>query len=138
MPAITVTLSAAGDDTISEATIRDHQVVIDRPEAKGGRDAGPMGGELLLAALGGCFTSNLLAAARERDTALGAVSVSVEGELVSGPARFESITMQVSSDTCPAEEFAHLVLISERGCIVANTLRRDIELAVNAASTAGV
>jgi uncharacterized OsmC-like protein len=36
----------------SEATIRQHQVFIDRPAAKGGGDAGPMGGELFLAAVG--------------------------------------------------------------------------------------
>ncbi len=137
MPTITVTLSASGDDTMSDATIRDHRIVIDRPAAKGGRDAGPMGGELLLAALGGCFASNLLAAARERGSDVGNVSVSIVGELAAAPARYESIAMQVSSDACPPDEFAHLVLISERGCIVANTLRRDVDLSVVAASTAG-
>ena len=39
----------------SEATIRGHAVMIDRPVAKGGTDAGPMGGELFLASVGGCF-----------------------------------------------------------------------------------
>ena len=34
----------------SEATIGRHKVLIDRPVAKGGGDAGPMGGELFLAA----------------------------------------------------------------------------------------
>jgi len=33
----------------SEATLRTHQVLIDRPKEKGGADAGPMGGELFLA-----------------------------------------------------------------------------------------
>ena len=50
----------------SEATIRGHQVSIDRPLEKGGADAGPMGGELFLAAIGGCFMSNLLAAINAR------------------------------------------------------------------------
>jgi putative redox protein len=44
----------------SEATLRDHQVLIDRPVDKGGADMGPMGGELFLASIGGCFMSNLL------------------------------------------------------------------------------
>jgi len=35
----------------SEATMGRHQVLIDRPTAKGGADAGPMGGELFLAGL---------------------------------------------------------------------------------------
>ena len=37
----------------SEAAIRRHRVLVDRPEAKGGRDAGPIGGELFLPAIGG-------------------------------------------------------------------------------------
>ena len=41
----------------SEATMGRHRVLIDRPTAKGGADAGPMGGELFLAALGGCFAA---------------------------------------------------------------------------------
>ncbi len=137
MPAITVTLSASGDDSASFATIRDHQATIDRPEAKGGRDAGPMGGELLLAALGGCFTSNLLAAAKEREVPLGNVSIEIVGELASAPPRYESIAMTVRSDTCPQDDFDHLVLISERGCIVANTLRKDVELSFVASSAVG-
>ena len=36
----------------SEGRIRDHRVLVDRPAAKGGHDRGPMGGELLLVALG--------------------------------------------------------------------------------------
>ena len=39
----------------TEATLRTHQVMIDRPTAKGGTDRGPMGGELFLAAVGGCL-----------------------------------------------------------------------------------
>ena len=35
--------------------MRSHQVLVDRPVEKGGADEGPMGGELFLAAVGGCF-----------------------------------------------------------------------------------
>jgi hypothetical protein len=51
----------------SEATLGRHQVLIDRRVEKGGSDAGPMGGELFLAAVGGCFMSNLLAAIKGRE-----------------------------------------------------------------------
>jgi putative redox protein len=50
--------------TTSEATMRQHKVLVDRSAAKGGTDLGPMGGELFLSAVGGCFMSNLLAAFR--------------------------------------------------------------------------
>ena len=46
----------------SRGRVRDHDLVMDRPLAKGGEDKGPMGGEVLLMSLGGCFMSNLLGA----------------------------------------------------------------------------
>ena len=65
MPVISVNLNQVNDAT-TEAHIRTHDVLIDRPESKGGNDQGAMGGELLLAALGGCFNSNLLLVETER------------------------------------------------------------------------
>ena len=59
---------------------------IDRPAAKGGGDAGPMGGELFLAAVGGCFMSNLLAAIRGREADISDVRVEVVGILADSPA----------------------------------------------------
>ena len=46
-------------ESAAEGTARNHKAFIDRPEAKGGSDKGPMGGEFFLMGLGGCFMSNL-------------------------------------------------------------------------------
>src|ERR1700740_47632 len=69
----------------SEATIGRHRVLIDRPVAKGGSDAGPMDGELFLAAVGGCFVSNLLAAIKGREADISNVRVGVVGSLAESP-----------------------------------------------------
>ncbi len=82
----------------SEATIGRHQVLIDRPTVKGGSDAGPMGGELFLAAVGGCFMSNLLAAIRARAADISDVRVEVVGDLAESPARFAGIELRVSAE----------------------------------------
>ena len=58
------------DKSASRGQVRSHGIVMDRPEAKGGSDQGPMGGEVLLQALGGCFMSNLLAAAAAREVTI--------------------------------------------------------------------
>ncbi len=134
---VIVNLTAAGSGTSSNASIRDHTVVVDRPVDKGGHDEGPMGGELLLAGVGGCFASNLLAAAAARDVDLGTVHITVDGEPAQSPARFERITMRVTSDTCPVDEFEHLVTVAERGCISANTLRRGVDLSIEQVSPVG-
>lgn len=39
----------------STARVRDHRISVDRPLERGGDDQGPMGGELILVGLGGCF-----------------------------------------------------------------------------------
>lgn len=129
MPVITVTLDQV-NDTTTQAHIRNHEVTIDRPEAKGGRDEGGMGGELLLAALGGCFNSNLLEAIRTRELPINDIHIEVHGNLVDHPKRFDSIEMVVRSDYGDRAEFEKLVTISERSCIVANSLRDGLDLTI--------
>ena len=130
MPVITVTLNQVNDAT-TEAHIRSHDVLIDRPEAKGGHDAGAMGGELLLAALGGCFNSNLLAAIKARDLVIDDIAIEVRGNLVDAPSRFDSIEMVVRSAYEDRDALQKLVTISERSCIVANTLKGGADLTVS-------
>ena len=131
MATVTVQLDQIADST-TEARIRDHRVLVDRPEAKGGADRGPMGGELLLAALGGCFASNLLAAIRARSAEVEGVSVTVEGELVDAPGRFAELRLTARAERADPELFEKLVTMSERACIVANTLRGGARLSVRA------
>ena len=130
MPTISVNLNQI-DDATTEAQIRTHAIDIDRPEAKGGHDKGAMGGELLLASLGGCFNSNLLAAIRARDLQIDDIAIKVSGELAEAPARFSSIDMVVKSEYADRAEFEKLVLMSERACIVANTLKDAVDLTVS-------
>jgi putative redox protein len=114
----------------SEATIRRHRVLIDRPAEKGGGDAGPMGGELFLAAVGGCFMSNLLAAIRAREAEIADVRVEVAGFLTDSPARFAGVELQVAADSRDRELLERLVEIADRGCVMMNTLRGTLDMRV--------
>ena len=129
MPTILTTLTQL-DHSASQGEVRGHQLVIDRPEAKGGQDKGPMGGEALLMGLGGCFMSNLLAAALARDIRLRDARADIEGDLADAPPRYTAIRMRVSAACEPAAELPKLVKMAERGCIVANTLRAAVDLTV--------
>ncbi len=128
---ITVQSRQAGPTTL-EASIRSHRVMVDRPEAKGGADRGPMGGELLLAALGGCFASTLFAAVAARQADVRDVEVTIVGTLEEHPSRFSAVAMTVAATTGDADAFERLVTMAERGCIVANTLRGAVDLRVEA------
>lgn len=127
---VTVELAQVAPTT-TEASIRHHTVRVDRPEAKGGADDGPMGGELLLAALGGCFASNLMAAINAREAPVENLRITVEGDLEEAPARFGAIRMTVVADTGDPALLDKLVTMSERACIVANTLRRETAVSVS-------
>lgn len=117
--------------TTSEATIRQHKILIDRPEAKGGEDRGAMGGELLLASLGGCFMSTLLAAIKAREADVSDVHIDISGSLEESPARFSAIEMTVMATYKDEEVMRKLITIAERSCIVANSLKNAVDLSVN-------
>lgn len=118
------------DHSASLAEVRGHKLTIDRPDAKGGQDKGPMGGEALLMGLGGCFMSNLLAAALARNISVQDARAEIEGDLADAPPRYTAIRMRISANCEPAAELAKLVTIADRGCIVANTLRSAVDLSI--------
>jgi putative redox protein len=112
----------------SKGTVRQHTVAIDRPESKGGEDKGPMGGELLLMSLGGCYMSNLLAAIEARDADVSSIHIEVNGTLSGTPARFSEIRMEISAKYKDRSLIEKLVIIAERSCIVANTLKHSVDI----------
>lgn len=118
----------------SEATIRGHKVRVDRPEAKGGADEGPMGGEYFLVAVGGCFMSTMLAAIRAREAAVSEVEALVTGTLADSPTRFTSISLEVTGDCADSDFFERLVRVAENGCIMVNTLKRVVDFRVSVGS----
>ncbi|WP_406169064.1 OsmC family protein [Streptomyces canus] len=124
MPEIGVSLRPVGGSVVV-GQARDHTVTIDRPKEKEGTDAGPMGGELLLLALGGCYASTFLAALRAEDPEADASDIrfQVDGTLVSAPTRFSEITVRVSAPAALQDLISKPLLKAERGCIVHNSIR---------------
>lgn len=120
-------------ESTSEATMRDHHVLIDRPQEKGGIDRGPMGGELFLASIGGCFMSNLLAAIRARKAEISDVRTLVTGTIIEAPARFSALEVRVTANG-PVEQIERLVEVADKGCIMMNTLRGKLPVVIHATS----
>lgn len=118
----------------SEANIRQHKLLIDRPTSKGGEDQGPMGGELFLSSVGGCFLSTLLSAIKSRQADVSEVHAEVIGTLIESPTRFSAVEICVSAKCSDRELFEKLVEIAERGCIIVNTLRGKLDLSVRIAT----
>ena len=119
---LTVQVEQVGPAT-ARATARSHAVTVDRPVGKGGEDKGPLGGEYLLVALGGCFMSNLLAAIRAREAAVSNLRIDVTGTIDGTPDHFTAFTMNVSASHADASLARKLIAIAARACAVTNTLR---------------
>ena len=127
---LTVLVEQVGGSA-ARAAVRSHGVLVDRPVAKGGEDRGPLGGEYLLVALGGCFMSNLLAAVRAREAAVTNVRVDVTGTIDGSPDRFTAFTMNVSATHADAGQVRKLIAIAARACAVTNTLRRAATVTID-------
>lgn len=117
-------------DSVSRGRAREFEISCDRPEAKGGSNAGPMGGELFLLGLGGCFMSNLLAAIKAREARISDVEIAITGVQDGTPTRFTEVNMNISARYEDRVEMEKMVTIAERGCIVANTLKSAVNLSI--------
>ena len=118
--------------TTSRAVVRSHTLLVDRGVAKGGFDLGPAGGEYQLVALGGCFTSHLLACIRARDAAaITNVKVAVTGTLDGTPERFTAFTVDVTAETADPALARKLITMASRACQVMNTLRQAAPIEIS-------
>src|SRR5438309_11487018 len=122
MPDLVVTVTRVQQTSTSESAIREHTVLVDRPRDKGGQDRGPMGGEMLLAALGGRFMSNLIAAAGARAVTVDGLAVVVRGSPAAAPPRFASIEMEVQGRGSDPEAPDKPGAIAQRARLVHHTL----------------
>ena len=114
--------------TTTEGSARTHTVLIDRPTAKEGTDRGMMGGEMLLVALGGCFMSTLLEVVRTRQAAISDIQVAITGTLDGTPPHYTAIRLLISAQQSDRVQFEKFVIMAERACIVANSLRAAVPL----------
>lgn len=137
MAEVKVELRQVGPSTSESTMPRGHTALVDRPEAKGGADRGPMGGEYFLTAVGGCFMSTLLAAIRAREAPVSNVRTEVTGTLAENPTRFESVSLKVSADCNDQTLLERLVQVAENGCIMVCSLKRGVGFGVSVGEPVG-
>lgn len=109
--------------------VRDHRVEIDKPEAKGGTDAGPMPTEHVLVALASCTLMATVRVAGKREVPVDEVSAVAEMTF-DGP-RAEQVTLRLEADS-PADpdEWATVARLAGRACTVEQMLDVPIDKSV--------
>jgi len=109
----------------------DFNIIIDRPISKGGNGEGLMGGQYLLTGIGGCFCSNLLAAAATRDLVLENLEVKVTASISdTTPKHFCKIDLKVNCDCSDNKLLNKVILIAKKACIAINTVNMGSEISV--------
>jgi organic hydroperoxide reductase OsmC/OhrA len=101
-----------------------YSVITDRPTAAGGRGLGFNGGQLLYAAIAGCYSNDLYREAVGLDIRLTRVAVDVDGDF---PARGEpsapiTVDLEVEGEA-PEERLRALVDLVDRIAEIPNSIR---------------
>jgi len=109
----------------------DFDIIVDRPVSKGGNGEGLMGGQYLLTGIGGCFCSNLLAAATTRNLVLENLEVKVTATIADNlPKHFSKIDLKVNCDCSDNKLLNKIISIAKKACIAINTVNMGTEVNV--------
>ncbi len=107
-----------------EVEIREHRLIVDEPEEKGGTDHGPEPAELLAASLATCTAITIEMYADRKEWGLGTVEVVVDYEHATpdDPPIFD-VTIKLGAEL--TEENRDRLLVIAGKCPVHRTLKRD-------------
>jgi putative redox protein len=115
-----------------ESEINGHKLVIDAKEEVGGQDRGPRPKPLMLAALGGCTSMDVIAILKKMRVELKSLNVIVEGELSEEhPKRFTKmhVIYEVEGDDLPMDKIEKAVSLSEeKYCGVSVVYREAMDI----------
>ncbi len=115
-----------------ESEINGHKIIIDAKEEVGGQDRGPRPKLLMLAALGGCTSMDVVSILKKMRIDLKSLNVIVEGELSEEhPKRFQKmhVVYEVEGDNLPMDKIEKAVSLSEeKYCGVSAVYREVMEI----------
>ena len=115
-----------------ESEVNGHKIVIDAKEESGGEDKGPRPKPLMLAALGGCTSMDVISILKKMRVELTSLNVIVEGELSEEhPKRFTKmhVIYEVEGDNIPMDKIQKAVKLSEeKYCGVSVVYRQAMEI----------
>ena len=115
-----------------ETEINGHKLIIDAKEEVGGQDKGPRPKPLMLAALGGCTSMDIVSILKKMRVELKSLNVIVEGELSEEhPKRFTKmhVIYEVEGDDLPMDKIEKAVSLSEdKYCGVSAVYKEVMEI----------
>ena len=104
-------------------------VTIDRAKESGGLGLGFNGGELLLLAIGGCYSNDVFREAAKQNISVKRVQVRVHADWAGDPVRAQNVRFDVSVEADASEEkILELIRHTDRVAEIPNSLRLGTEV----------
>ena len=115
-----------------ESEVNGHKLVVDAKEEMGGQNKGPRPKPLMLAALGGCTSMDVISILKKMRVELKSLNVIVEGELTEEhPKHFTKmhVIYEVEAENLPMNKIQKAVKLSEeKYCGVSVVYRQALEI----------
>jgi putative redox protein len=120
------------EDMSFESEIDGHKIVVDAKPEVGGKDRGPRPKQMMLAALGGCTSMDVISILKKMRVEVKSLNVIVEGELTEDhPKHFTKmhVIYEVEGENLPLDKIQKAVNMSEeKYCGVSAVYRQAMEL----------
>ena len=131
MSRTTIQICSLPDRSLAVGSCGQRTVTIDRSKEAGGMGLGFNGGELLLLAIGGCYSNDIFREASKRGMKIHSVQVEVGADWGGDPVRAQNVTFStvVAADASEGE-IQELIRQTDRVAEIPNSLRygTDVKL----------
>ena|SRR5690242_5375578 len=139
MPSTVVEIQTLSGTSLAVGSAGPRTVTIDRTKEAGGRGLGFNGGELLLLAIGGCFSNDVFREAARCGIEVHRVQVRVEAEWGGDPVRAQNVLFLTTVEADATEEqIKELIQRTDRVAEIPNSLRLGTEVKLAGATAISV
>ena len=131
MPQTTVEIRNVSGTSLAVGSSGPRTITIDRTKESGGLGLGFNGGELLLLAIGGCYSNDLFREAAKRDLVINNVQVTVSADWAGDPLLAQNVSFSVTVEGHATEqEILDLIRHTDRVAEIPNSLRLGTEVKI--------
>jgi organic hydroperoxide reductase OsmC/OhrA len=129
MPQSTVEIRNIAGTSLAVGSSGSRAVTIDRTKESGGLGLGFNGGELLLLAIGGCYSNDIFREAAKRGIAVRHVSLTVNADWAGDPVRAQNVAFSVVVEAdAPEKDILDLIHHTDSVAEIPNSLRLGTEV----------
>jgi organic hydroperoxide reductase OsmC/OhrA len=129
MPQTSVTIRNVDGSSLAIGSSGPRTVTIDRPKEAGGLGLGFNGGELLLLAIGGCYSNDIFREAAKLGLQIENVHIEIGADWGGDPVRAQNVTFSVAvTGNASEREILSLIHHTDKVAEIPNSLRLGAEV----------